>query len=486
MTDNIINNAELMPKYRPFCEVSLEESGDFLRSPDWVKSIIMAQVNIETASPDGKLSGMPFVLDHLAEMGVNCVWLNPINDGRHYYNYGPATVKPAITGTEDYNEGWKRVAEFVKEAHKRNIRVLFDIVTWGCNPDAPLVKEHPDWVDGYSKEYKGPLYNWKNTEFFDWFSEQLLRIIRDTDADGFRADGSINYCGPEIYSRVRRILHGEGKYIAIIGEAISEGTEFFFDFNEHSINYWTTREGTKFIEGQVNFVSGYKPDIVSAVLDGKGLDTMTRQAGDESGKLRFYTSIVSCHDSQFYVAKGSLIPIVYTSILSPFIPLWYIGEEWNNPYTGNDVTKWLYANVINWDKLDENRDFYEKVKKSIRIRRTYPEIFEYFPKNHREINFAGVETDCPEALPAYIRTHKGYGIAVIPNYTDEDRKINIKIPVDKLELSEDSFLKIYDLLEDELISSEQGASLELSVKAKGLRVIGITDNSDDPFAKFIK
>lgn len=475
--EHYIDNSALLPAYLPDSRISLEDSGNGLRSPDWVKSLIIEQVNVASASPDGKFSGMPFVLRHLAEVGVNCIWLNPIFDGRHYYNYGPGTLNPLLTGTSDYGEGLKIVKDFVDAAHEHRIRVLFDIVTWGVNPQAPIFKEHPDWFSGYSDEYRGPMFDWNNSELFDWFSDRLIELIKTTGADGYRADCGIEFCGPELYSKVRRVLHGQGKYIALIGEAIAEGTQRFFDLNEHSIDYWTTKEGTKFLEGEVNFTSGYKPDMISAVKEGKGLDTRQRQAADAAGRLRFYSSIVSCHDSPGYVARGRTAAIVYSSVLSPFIPMWYIGEEWNNPYTGTESSKWLYANKIDWSKKAENREFYETVKKAVRIRRLFPEVFEYFPLNHREINFCAVQTDRPDALPAYARTADGYGIIVVPNYSPADMEFEITVPLDEFGIAKDSELVTADLISGERLNGSKTFKRVIPASGTGVYLVSVAEKA---------
>ncbi len=488
--NSCVNNSNLIPIIKQDNEVELEKSGAILYCPDWVKTLIIEQVNVDSASPDGTFKGMPYVLDHLAEMGVNGIWLNPIFDGVHYYNYGPDTLRSSITGTKNTNEGWEVVKNFVDEAHNRNIRVFFDIVTWGVNPKAPLIKEHPDWFDGYSEEYKGPFYNWKNSELFEWFSEKLIDIIRRTGADGYRADCSDEYCGPELYCKVRRTLHSEGKYIVIFGEKIKEGTESFFDFNEHSIDYWSVKEGTKFVDGEVNFVSDYKPDIVAAVLTGRGLDTRPRQASGNAGLLRYYSSIVSCHDSRQYIAEGSLTVMGYASILSPFIPMWYIGEEWNNPYTGTEVCQWLFANRIDWAYMKINNDFYEKVKWLIRIRRMYPEIFEYYPINHREINFCGVETNQPNALPVYARYANGQGIIVAGNYSEESINYEILIPYEQIGLKDNDDCILIDLMSGEEISRGKAndiACFNQMVSPKGIGVYGVGKliNDNNPFNKLI-
>ena len=65
------------------------------------------------------------------------------------------------------------------------------------------------------------------------------------------------------------------------------------------------------------------------------------------------------------------------ALMPPLLPKWYLGEEWNNPYVSPEG--WLYANAVDWDALERNRSCYEEVKRMIRIRRTFPALFEYFP-----------------------------------------------------------------------------------------------------------
>ena len=446
-----IDNSSLVPAYVTDDKVKLEPSnGGKLMSPDWVKTLIIMEVNALYASPNGKLSGMSTVLQHLQEMGVNGIWLTPIQDGSHYLNGGPATVNTYITDVadKDYEAGWKAVAEFVKEAHKRNIRVFFDIVTWGADPNSDIVKEHPSWFNGYSEKYKGQLYNWENTELVNWFANQLIDIIRKTNADGFRADCGIDYCGPELYRIVRNTLYKEGKYIALFGETISDETADIFDFNEHSVDYNIATEGSKFIDGTLN--------IVSATKTGYGIDTKNQQRAGTAGKNRFYTSIVTCHDSLGYLCQGSYVPLVYASVLSPYIPLWFIGEEWNNPYNS---TGWLWDNRINWNMLKVNRDYYETVKAYIRIRRLYPEIFEYFPLNHRDSNICEVETDHIYGLQSYARYMNGKGILVVPNYNELNSSFEIKIPYERMGMPTDKVYSAINLMTGKTVATGKGTDL---------------------------
>lgn len=112
------------------------------------------------------------------------------------------------------------------------------------------------------------------------------------------------------------------------------------------------------------------------------------------GTLRFYTFNLLNHDDNVPNVRGNRVKFAYQAIFSPFIPIWWVGEEWMNPgsklYPGV-----MYYAEIEWDKLDQprNRAFYEDVKKYIRIRRENPEIFEYFPEQLINTNIEKVESE---------------------------------------------------------------------------------------------
>ena len=95
----------------------------------------------------------------------------------------------------------------------------------------------------------------------------------------------------------------------------------------------------------------------------------------------------------------------------------------------------------------ENRAFYESVKEIIRIRRTYPEIFNYFPQNHRESNICEVEVVGLETLTGYARYMDGKGILVLPNNNvhDTTSPFTIRIPYEDMGIPESAVYKVTDL-----------------------------------------
>ena len=64
---------------------------------------------------------------------------------------------------------------------------------------------------------------------------------------------------------------------------------------------------------------------------------------------------------------------------------------------------------------EENAAFLEDVKKMINIRRTYSEIFEYFPKNHRRSNICEVEATGFGTLQNYARFMDNRAVLIVAN-----------------------------------------------------------------------
>lgn len=154
-----IDNSALMPPYKPDAEVVMEKDAEGGETPDWIKSLIIVELRIHSASTDGTVKGLLPALDHLAEMGVNGVWLTPpINGGNGYGNFGIHTLSPLLTGEKNPVKQWQVLRNFVDEAHKRNIRVFFDVVNWGATKHeggSRLLKEKPEWFGEYFAPYAG-------------------------------------------------------------------------------------------------------------------------------------------------------------------------------------------------------------------------------------------------------------------------------------------------------------------------------------------
>ncbi|WP_439882564.1 alpha-amylase family glycosyl hydrolase [Pontibacter sp. MBLB2868] len=85
----------------------------------------------------GDIKGMTSKLDYLNELGVEAVWLMPMSPSPSYHKYDVTDyygVHPDYGTMEDFKE-------FVKEAHKRGINVVIDLVLNHSGVDHPWFKD---------------------------------------------------------------------------------------------------------------------------------------------------------------------------------------------------------------------------------------------------------------------------------------------------------------------------------------------------------
>jgi 1,4-alpha-glucan branching enzyme len=477
-----LDNAALVPRWVPNERVTMEGM-----SPDWVKTLIIVQCRVEMATPEGTFRSAGPLLNHYAEMGVNGLWLTPIftrtNPQRNgYLNHGPHTIDPQLTGTNDTEESFKVVKAFVAEAHRKNIRVFSDIIVWGTAKDAPLVSEHPDFYrknDGrFVDVWGGYAFDWRNQEFREWFKHAAVAFIEKTDADGFRVDLAPDTSG-YFFKEVRDALYTKGRKIAIISEMTGERRDTF-DFEQIGVHGWTEKPDWQNPEklAQQKRTFGlhneylFHKNIVEVIKSGARIGDATLQQQGKGGTYRFYTSNLLCHDDSIPFVRGNRVRFGYSSILAPMIPLWFVGEEWNNPKTIQNV---MYFNVIDWSAMDQpaNRAFYEDVKAMIRVRRSYPDLFENFPENHRDSNICKVAVR-ENLLQSYARYAKGRAVLVIPNSGPADTVFDATIPFADMGLDAEATYQISDAITGDLVTRGRFAEdrpLKVATKKDHLSIL---------------
>ncbi len=413
-TDKIDNSSLL--SYIPSDGVKLTDTfgNGKVMTPEWVDGLIMVELRPVTASIGGYLKDSYDLIDHYARFGVNCIWLTPIYEygpgGNGYGNTGPHKVGANLSGTDDVEAGWAEMKKFVDYAHEKGIYILFDIITWGVMRGTELTVTHPDWFSG--EAWGNDAFNWKNDELYEWFISTCVDNIMKTGADGFRCDCEPNYTGYKLYGEVRNRLAEQGKHIIIVSE---DGTskKQTYDFEQDGVLWYAKKtRGQVYQEPTVWYVDGGL-DIVDSVKNGTGLGAQSTQSGKKAGTSRYYTNCITNHDYQKRIVCGNRLNIGYAAITAPFIPLWYMGDEFNagwRPAVQYDIP-------VSYADMDgtSNRTFAEDVKKMIQIRRTYKDIFEYWPENHRDSNICKVELDVSAGLTAYARYAGNKAVLIIPN-----------------------------------------------------------------------
>ena len=166
---------------------------------DWVKDAVIYQIFERQYSQKGDFNSITNALDRLKNLGVDVLWLMPIHPIGKLKSKGtigsPYAVKDYYAINPDYGtkEDFKRL---ITEAHKRNLKVIIDIVanhtSWDSvmmknpafythNAQGEIIPPNPDWTDVADLNYDNP-------ETRKYMNEMLVSWIRDYDLDGFRCD----------------------------------------------------------------------------------------------------------------------------------------------------------------------------------------------------------------------------------------------------------------------------------------------------------
>ncbi|ODA30353.1 alpha-amylase family glycosyl hydrolase [Planctopirus hydrillae] len=162
--------------------------------------LIIYEMHIGTFAKDagdgqpGTLSAAIRQLDHLKRMGVNCVEIMPLAEfaGDFSWGYNPAH----IFAVESSYGGPKAFKEFVREAHKRGIGVILDVVYNHFGPSDLSLWQ----FDGWSENQLGGIYfyndwraetPWGSTRP-DYSRPEVRQYLRDNALywlDEFHCDG---------------------------------------------------------------------------------------------------------------------------------------------------------------------------------------------------------------------------------------------------------------------------------------------------------
>lgn len=177
--------------------------------PDWFCNNAIYQINPRTFSKEGTINAIVPELPFLRELGFDIMYLCPIfeeddsADVEHWSNrqkrYGtnnpknPYRMNNYFTIDEEYGslEDLKR---FVSEAHSLGMKVLLDLVYMHIGPNAPILKEHPEFA--VQDENGDPIYNnyrfvkldFNSNGLREYLWANMTYLLCEVGVDGFRCD----------------------------------------------------------------------------------------------------------------------------------------------------------------------------------------------------------------------------------------------------------------------------------------------------------
>jgi glycosidase len=168
--------------------------------PEWSRNAVIYEVNIRQYTPEGTFKAFEQHLPRLKELGVDILWLMPINPlgkvnrkgstGSNYCIKDYLDLNPDFGTSEDFKE-------LVKKAHSLEMKVIIDWVANHSSWDNSLISEHPEW---YTHDSSGkiisPNNDWVDVADLDYnqqglrdyMKDAMIYWVRETDIDGFRCD----------------------------------------------------------------------------------------------------------------------------------------------------------------------------------------------------------------------------------------------------------------------------------------------------------
>jgi cyclomaltodextrinase / maltogenic alpha-amylase / neopullulanase len=225
------------------------------QNPAWVEEAIVYGVIPRLFGTPGA-DAIQYKLDDLADLGINALWLAPINQSN---DYGYSVI--------DYFElrdsfGSKEAFRaMIQAAHERGIRVLMDFVPNHTSNEHPYFKDTiekgPDsaYWDLYDRDENGnytfyfdwthlPNLNYENPEVRRMMIEAFSYWVREFDVDGFRVDAcwGVQQRRPDYWPEWRRELKRIKPDLLLLAEA-SARDPYNFD-NGFDVAYdWTEQLG---------------------------------------------------------------------------------------------------------------------------------------------------------------------------------------------------------------------------------------------------
>jgi glycosidase len=173
----------------------------------WSRNANIYEVNIRQYTPEGTFKAFATHLPRLKKMGVDILWLMPVQPigqknrkgtlGSYYAVRDYTAVNPEFGTLQD-------LRSLVQQAHGLGMRVIIDWVANHTAFDNPWTVQHKDW---YLKNDKGEIYpvtytegaepeywtdvtglDWRNKALWQGMTEAMLFWVREADIDGFRCD----------------------------------------------------------------------------------------------------------------------------------------------------------------------------------------------------------------------------------------------------------------------------------------------------------
>jgi len=200
-----------------------------VKHTDWSKNATIYEVNIRQYTPEGTFKAFEEHLPRLKEMGIDILWLMPINPVGELNRKGTLGSYYAVKNYKEVNPEFGSLDDFknlVDKCHELGMCVILDWVANHTAWDNNWTETHPEF---YNKDTLGNFYppvadwsdvidlNYDNMMLWDFMIDAMKYWIRECDIDGYRCDVAA-MVPTEFWDRTRKELD-EIKNVFMLAEA---------------------------------------------------------------------------------------------------------------------------------------------------------------------------------------------------------------------------------------------------------------------------
>jgi glycosidase len=440
-------------------------------NPAWVETAIVYGIIPRLFGTPGA-KAIQDKLDYLADLGVNALWLAPVN-ATIDYGY-------SVTDYFELRENFGTKEDFhrlVQAAHARGIRVLMDFVPNHSSNQHPYFQdalangpESPYW-DFYDRDERGdytyyfdwthlPNLNYENPEVRRMMIEAFSYWVREFDVDGFRVDAAwgIRERRPDFWPEWRRELKRIKPDLFLLAEA-SARDPFYFDNGFDAAYDWTDQLGkwawgSFWAEDASDVNQGLLADLLETALT-------NTPSGYHPDALIFRFLNNNDTGTRFVFTHGPDMTRVATALLLtlPGIPCIYTGDEvgeWFRPYFDPAPLSWE-------ERYPGLRDYHKQL---VALRKEIPSL-------HSRL-WRIVEVEPDRQVFGYLRYLSGNQspVLVLVNFSAQDIEVEARLPSEFQEMVQNG--PWLELLSGQQIAVQGPDPLRLPLKAYQAAILNLS------------
>ncbi len=384
----------------------------------WIDSLVMYELFTPTFGQNQKgLKGVIEKMDHIADLGVNAIWMTPVFDGDSLHGYSTRDYYKINAAFGTAND----LKSIVQSAHSKGIRVILDLVinhTWS---------EHPFFKNAVNLKTMSPFANyylWTGTPgnstysyYYDWTNLPNLNVVnpevssylinmaaywvREYDIDGYRCDVAwgIEQRNSTMWKNMRKELRKIKPEIYLLAESPADNS-----FEGHTLDIFNNKFDAAYDWNFMGFGAGAIYSALNGAANIPALNTvLTKTYPANSYPMRFIENHdISRAASQFGIPKSKLGHTVMMTANG--IPLIYGGAE---------VGELTQRNKINWSDPNNLNPYFKRL---VQIKKKYI-------LNNAAV--ANLQNSIPNSVYSYLTKSDSNVVLTLANFSGSANTVTV-------------------------------------------------------------